>query len=180
MNPYAHMFSGLTDVAVAWAFVMIWIGIGTVVLHLRDLGRIKNSGFPVVNVRDTVDVALIPEINKQGSASVRYDGNRSLCWPAARAFWSICGACAAIFAIGLVFSWLHVKGGFLFFYELFWIYSVICTFYVFPLVAIALVPCALLHGRRAGMEGRTTLVIGACMAGVALDIALYFACSRFM
>jgi len=176
---YFNMFSGWIDLTVGWAFVVIWIGIGTIVLHLRDLGRVEKVGFPVVNVRGVSDIASKSEVTI-GPEQILHEGRRSLCWPMARAFLSICFVFACVFGVGLELVWSKATGMFIYIYSLLWFLSAICTLYILPIIAIGLILCAALHRHRIGMEGRTTLIIGICMAGVALDIALFFACPGFM
>jgi hypothetical protein len=39
MNPYSALFSNPSDVMIAWASVILWLGLGTAILRLRDVLR---------------------------------------------------------------------------------------------------------------------------------------------
>jgi hypothetical protein len=147
MNPYVHGLGvGPIDIETTWFFALVGSGIATLVFYFRDLA-------------------------KYGEHRAE---NRSLCWPVIQAFLLVCGICAAISATALILLLLHVVGIFWFFYEVPWVLSEVCTFYFLSVILIPLIVWAFFNKHRVGMEGRMPQIVSVCVAGVALNVALYF------
>jgi hypothetical protein len=102
----------------------------------------------------------------------------SLSWPMARAFLSFCAACGVVLLCALICDLLHINGSFLFIYELFYLYALICAFYILPFTAVALMSLVILHRHRVGVEGRVKLIISVFIIGVVVNFGLGLACVR--
>ena len=95
---------------------------------------------------------------------------------ASRALFTLSLFIASIDVIGLVFLvWLKISSGFWFIWELLFLTSVVAVFWVAPVVLLVLLCSALLGRQRLHHSSRGLSIVARCMAGIAIDVALYYA-----
>jgi hypothetical protein len=98
-----------------------------------------------------------------------------VCSATASAFLLLAAVIMLIFGVGLIFlAWLKVTSVFWVFWQLFYLMSVVCVFWVLPFVAIGLICWALIGRRRVGFSPRCVKLASACFPVVLIDVALYF------
>jgi hypothetical protein len=98
-----------------------------------------------------------------------------LCSAVASAFLALVVAIMGLFAVGLVFlAWLRITSVFWVFWQLFYLMSVVCVFWVLPLVALGLTCWAAVGWWGVGLSSRCLKLVSACMTALLIDAALYF------
>jgi hypothetical protein len=98
-----------------------------------------------------------------------------VCSAVTSAFLVLVIAIMALFAVGLVFfAWLKISSVFWGFWQLFYLMSVVCVFWVLPLFAVGLTCWALVGRWWVGFSARCLKLASASVTALLIDAGLYF------
>jgi hypothetical protein len=122
----------------------------------------------------TIWLVIVGAFSRRRFGAVPIHAER-VCSATASAFLLLAAVITLTFGVGLIFlAWLKVTSAFWIFWQLLYLMSVVCVFWVLPFVAVGLICWALIGKWRAGFSARSVKLASVCFPVVFIDAALYF------